>query len=519
MSSRLRTCAALVVAIGALVAPGTASAAFDVVPSPNAYSGNNVLNGVSASSPTDAWAVGSLCCSVRNSGTGALLEHWDGQAWTAVLGPDARFVDEVLNGIVAISPSDAWAVGRVKQSGYSGGTPLVLHWDGSSWQAVTPPIGVTGEMRAVSSDTAGGAWVVGDDGHGHPLALRCDVTACSQVTLPDTGAVGRLRGIAAVGPNDVWAVGDSGNRTLTMHWDGADWSVVPSPNPDRDVNILHAVAGTSGDDVWAVGHQDQDKANTGVPPGTRTLAIHWDGTEWSPASTPNVADNDSLRGVAATSAAAVTAVGSFQDASGEIPIQRTLGVQWGGSDWTTVATPNVGPNDNLLRAAAPIPGTSDVWAVGFHYLTSGGPTQTLVLRQSPDAAPPSPGDPPPAGDPGTQPETGAQPEAGAPLSAAPGPAFQEEATEPPATGGPAPARETCGPIRVTVALGKAGLRASSIRVSASGRRQVLSGRRRRVKVEVPYTGAASARVTVRIQGRGGKRRTITRMVALCRPAS
>ena len=67
MSSRLLTRAALVAAVLAIGALATASAAFSVVPSPNAFSGDNLLNGVSTSSATDAWAVGSLCCSIRNS--------------------------------------------------------------------------------------------------------------------------------------------------------------------------------------------------------------------------------------------------------------------------------------------------------------------------------------------------------------------------------------------------------------------------------------------------------------------
>src|SRR4051812_22150157 len=140
MSSRLLARAAALVAVaGALAAPGIASAAFSVVPSPNAFSGGNLLNGVSASSETDAWAVGSLCCSMRNSGTGALTEHWDGSAWTAVLGPDARFQDEVLNAVADMSPSDAWAVGRVKQSGYGGGAPPLLPWGGAGLAANPPP--------------------------------------------------------------------------------------------------------------------------------------------------------------------------------------------------------------------------------------------------------------------------------------------------------------------------------------------------------------------------------------------
>src|SRR3954452_24029492 len=196
MSSRLLTRAALVAVAAALCIPWTAGAAFTVVASPNAFSGDNVLNGVSASSDSDAWAVGSLCCSMRNSGTGALIEHWDGSAWTVVLGPDARFQDEVLDGVDDISPSDAWAVGRTKQSCSAGGTPMILHWDGSGWQTVPPPSGVTGELRAVSRDGSGGAWAVGDDGHGHPIALRCTPIACATVSVPQPGTVGRLRGIA-----------------------------------------------------------------------------------------------------------------------------------------------------------------------------------------------------------------------------------------------------------------------------------------------------------------------------------
>ena len=379
MSSRLLTRAALVVAIVTLGVPGTASAGFWVTPSPNAFNGNNLLNGVSASSTTDAWAVGSLCCSMRNSGTGALTEHWDGRAWTVVPGPDARFQDEVLNAVADITPFQAWAVGRVKRSGYSGGSPLMLRWNGSSWQPVTLPSGVTGELRAVSKDQAGGAWAVGDDGHGHPLVLRCNFSACVRATVPQSGPVSRLRGVKVITPDDAWAVGDSGNMTLAMHWNGAGWSVVPTPNPDPNVNILHAVAGIASNDLWAVGQKGLDKGNTGVPPGTRTLAMHWDGRAWSAVSTPNVGDQDSLRGLAMTGPGAATAVGTFQDVTGGGGADRTLVQQWNGSSWATLASPNVGTADNLLRAATRVPGAPGVWAVGLH-LTAGGPSQTLVLR-------------------------------------------------------------------------------------------------------------------------------------------
>jgi hypothetical protein len=497
MTSRLLTRTALAAVLVALGAPGTASAAFSVVPSPNAFGGDNMLNGVSASSATDAWAVGSLCCSIRNSGTGALLEHWDGSQWTAVLGPDARFQDEVLNGVADMSPSDAWAVGRVKQSGYAGGTPLILHWDGSSWQTVQPPTGVTGELRGVSSDMLGGAWAVGDDGHGHALALRCSVTGCATVSLPQAGPVSRLRGITSFAASDAWAVGDSGNMTLVMHWDGATWSVVPSPNPDKDVDVLNAVGGAGGSDVWAVGRMARNEADTGVPPGTRSLAMHWDGNTWNAFPAPNRDDQDSLVGVAATSPTAVTAVGSFEDRTGGGAVLRTLGMRWDGSTWAALDTPNVGTADNLLRAAAAIPGTPDVWAVG-EYRADGGPVQALVLRDAGAA----PGD---AAAPG---------EAAAPSESQPAgeTAPSNEATAPSQS---TPQGATCGPVRVTLALGKAGLRARRIRVSAAGMKPRLVGPRKRLKIEVPYTGADRAQVTVRIRERKGKLRTIRRTVSLC----
>jgi hypothetical protein len=309
------------------------------------------------------------------------MEHWNGQAWTAFRGPDARFLDETLEGVDDVYPTRAWAVGRVKQSGYTGGTPLILHWNGSSWQTIAPPSGVTGELRAVTRDRVGGAWAVGDDGHGHALVLRCTETACARVAVPQPAAVAHLRGVRSFSTGDVWAVGDSGNSTLIEHWNGASWSVVFSPNPDPDVNVLNAVGGVGPDDVWAVGRKGRNKADTGIPPGTRTLAVHWNGKSWSAVATPNRGDQDSLTGVAAIGSGNVTAVGTFQDVAGGGEDQ-TLGVHWNGASWATLATGNVGTADNLLKGAAPIPGTLRVWAVGDHLTAGGGPVKTLVLQGS-----------------------------------------------------------------------------------------------------------------------------------------
>ncbi|HEX8074509.1 MAG TPA: hypothetical protein VF545_05960 [Thermoleophilaceae bacterium] len=363
----------------ALAAPAGAGASFTVVPSPNAPVGQSALNGVRASSATDAWAVGSSCCATNNFGRAALTLHWNGSAWSVVPSLDTRFKDELLNAVIDISPSNAWAVGETKQSGYRSGVPLILHWNGSSWQPVAPPSDTTGKLLAAASSSATDLWAVGDDNHGQPLVLHSAGVGWSHVPLPQFGSSINLRGVRAFSRTDVWVVGSQGSAsTLILHWNGAVWTRVASPNPDPFSNVLHAVGGFGPRDLWAVGQQARSKTSTGVPPGTRTLAMHWDGSRWTTVATPNVGDEDSLRGVVGN-AGGMTAVGTFQNVT--TGTLRTLAERWNGTSWAVRPTPNVGAADNLLRAVSPIPGSPDVWAVGTH-LTAGGPTQTLVLRGS-----------------------------------------------------------------------------------------------------------------------------------------
>lgn len=82
------------------------------------------LNGVAASSASDAWAVGGGGPGTALSGA---IAHWNGKAWK--LYPGLRGTQ--LYGVAAISPDYAWAVG-VADSGTTGYT-LILHWNGKAW--------------------------------------------------------------------------------------------------------------------------------------------------------------------------------------------------------------------------------------------------------------------------------------------------------------------------------------------------------------------------------------------------
>ncbi len=97
------------------------------VASPNP-TGSTDLWGVSASSRTNAWAVGYTNPNGCYCGTAAF--HWNGKSWSTVAtpNPSAGFLDALL-GVVAVSPSDAWAVGSTDWS-----STLIEHWNGKSWQ-------------------------------------------------------------------------------------------------------------------------------------------------------------------------------------------------------------------------------------------------------------------------------------------------------------------------------------------------------------------------------------------------
>src|SRR5258708_20715342 len=55
------------------------------------------------------------------------------------------------------------------------------------------------------------------------------------------------------------------------------WNVVSSPSPDSSFNSLNGIAAVSANDIWAVGFSD-----------SIGLIEHWDGTQWTvlPSSTP-----------------------------------------------------------------------------------------------------------------------------------------------------------------------------------------------------------------------------------------
>ena len=141
--------------------------------------------------------------------------------------------------------------------------------------------------------------------------------------------INALQAVSGSDNDDVWAVGHydlfgTGTfRTLTIHWDGSAWSLIPSPNPGTDHDYLYGGTG-SGNDVWAVGMYN----NTGGQPG-RTLTLHWNGSAWSQVIVPSPGASTNLLNAMTGSGSDVWAGGEYSD--GQFLIQRTLTLHWDGN--------------------------------------------------------------------------------------------------------------------------------------------------------------------------------------------
>lgn len=195
------------------------------------------------------------------------------------------------------------------------------------------------------------------------------------------GGTGILTAAAALTGSDAWAVGSTadGTETVTLHWDGSAWSVVPAPNPSTlgAQNLLVGVEALAHDDVWAVGAFNSSGGDSTGLPATQTLAIHWDGSAWSQVPSPGVVGGSMFDAVSALGPNELWAVGT-RVPSGTGPVEVPLAARWDGAGWTQVAAPFVGNRLNRLMGVSART-SSDVWAVGL-WKDTPSPIHLLILH-------------------------------------------------------------------------------------------------------------------------------------------
>jgi hypothetical protein len=293
--------------------------------------------GVTALSHDDVWSVGyDTDGPLLNT---AVIEHWNGARWKVTKSPQPGSYRDFLEKVSGVSSSDVWAVGGY-QSHHDGQLrpqrTLAEHWDGTRWRVVATP-------NLAGSENA-------------------------------------LFGVVAISTNDVWAVGTAvrdsqTSQTLVEHWDGANWSIVPSPDPGTYTNVLSSIAVVSPTDIWAAGTIADGRLGL-----TETLTEHWNGVRWRVVSSPNIGElGDSFAGIAAVSSNDVWTAGSYAYHAPDGSVRTgTMTDHWDGMRWTVMATPDPPGGDSLLHGITAL-ARDEVWAVGA---SVGGP---VIIRWNGDA--------------------------------------------------------------------------------------------------------------------------------------
>jgi plastocyanin len=243
--------------------------AWSAVPTPSPSPVSNYLYGLSVDTSSDVWAVG-----VANDPTtdepAALIERWNGSTWNVVAAAPNTGVVSTLTSVAVASPTDVWAVGWTQGAPDYQRHALIEHWDGKAWSDVAapaPPSGSTSQqlnaMVVVRRDLV---YAIGyqESSSQEPYVLEWNGSDWSRVTVPDPSGDDELFGGAAVASGDIWMVGwnytaviEDGYRVevpqpLLLHYNGTTWQDVPDALPHN--GYLTSIA-ASGGVLTTVGEQ------------------------------------------------------------------------------------------------------------------------------------------------------------------------------------------------------------------------------------------------------------------------
>lgn len=374
---RIMLCAgvALLTSVSAICAnAGDVLDGWVIEPTPS-FGYTNGLSGVHAFSEDDAWAVGAS----TQGGTHGLILHWDGQSWTNMPAPDIPGLDG-LTDVHGSDPDNVWAVGWSLENGIR--KIVILHWDGSEWsiEPVPDPHPIHNQLNGVFAVSATDVWAVGYEGvwdvdGEDPVAMHWDGVEWTIVPTPFSAEdnIEELNDVLAIDSDNIWAVGSSGGvyEFIMYHYDGNGWSSVSVPQIGSHGRHLHGVVALAPDNIWVAG-----RANMGGNIGRKGVILNYNGTEWIDHSPP-YQFTYFLWDIAAAGPDDILATGEA-----ELPVHFALAYRFDGNDWTyldldELETPGTGATKNC----AMLP-TGEAWAVGS-FSPDGGESDTRAYRYVP----------------------------------------------------------------------------------------------------------------------------------------
>jgi hypothetical protein len=305
--------------------------------------------------------------------------------WDIYPGPNPGNQSNVLRGVATISANDMWAVGDMQGGSRTTTQTLAEHWDGTAWNAITSPSNGTGnnQLNAAAAVASNDVWAVGwyynvNDFRSETLIEHWNGTNWSIVPSPNIANVesNSLSSVAAVAANNVWAVGDAYNGTdeeIIEHWDGSQWTLTTGPAfGSGSQSLLNGIAAVSASDIWAVG--GGPPSQTGNSAGV--LMQQWNGSQWTVVPIP-APSGSGLLSLSARSANDIWAAGGTY--ASDPHNSSTLIEHWDGTQWTVIPTPSLGTGINYFYGISVAPdGTA--YAVGQGGVNASGNTIGLIER-------------------------------------------------------------------------------------------------------------------------------------------
>ena len=307
----------------------------------------------------EARAAGARAAGARAAASGG----WQVQTIISMPGDSVQ-----LNGVAAVSRSDAWAAGGVAPTGSSRYQPLLVHWDGTAWRTVTLParilaaLGPGQGLSVIGTWRAGGFWAF-DGLNGTWLRHRGRRWTAGRLPGPGAGGPAPVITSAAVlGRANVWAFGFSVGRggqaaPYAAHLRGGSWHVVALPGA---AGVTDASA-SSRHSIWAL-------IAGGPQTATANMLLHWNGRQWNQVGlAASLASSARLYSVLAIGRdTAWTGGGTPPGTSGPTGVAA----RWNGSGWQVVRlhrmlTPAVNVEFSLARD-----GQGGVWAAAGGFGTA-----------------------------------------------------------------------------------------------------------------------------------------------------
>jgi hypothetical protein len=309
-----------------------------------------------------AWAVGSYQDVGETTVEYALIEHWNGDAWSGAS------TKGIASGIetdgVAVSGSQVWVSGEPSTLGTTSANPYpVYRLSGSAWVSEPTPSGIPHPVVVSGPDNQ--VWAIGDS---LSTIARWTGTAWDQYRTglsagsPDSAGISSL---SFNGSKDGWAVGGNGTQPVVMHWNGSAWSKVAAPALPKGAASggLQSILVTPSAGVWATGYYGDDP-----------WLVRWNGKSWATVALPKSLGADSIGNITESAKGLPQWISvSNSDAS--------MYLYYSGTAWTLVRGVTISGQESYSADLMSVPGSNATWAFGSAYgeVTGGDPPFSFAL--------------------------------------------------------------------------------------------------------------------------------------------